>query len=143
MANELDFSLQFADVTCDNTIEAMASRLWDRHEGQLVLVGHSMGARVAIEMVRQQPSRILGLVLANTGHTPLQEGEREKRQAKIDLGHRDMKALVVSWLPSMLAEGREQDVGLMADLTDMALGVGAVAHQLQIEALISRPNATV
>ena len=46
-----------------------------------------MGARVAIEMAYQAPERVAGLVLANTGHAPLQQGERERRQRKILMAH--------------------------------------------------------
>lgn len=40
---------------------------------QAVLLGHSMGTSVALELYRQQPKRVAGLVLANgTGRRPLE-----------------------------------------------------------------------
>ena len=50
--------------------------------------------------------------------------------------------MVAEWLPPMLAEGRDTDASLVADLTDMATQIGPIVHQQQIEALINRPNAT-
>jgi len=138
----LGVEFAFADVTRDDRIKAMASRLLDEHSGSLIVIGHSMGGRIALDMAHQQPTRIAGLVLANTGHGPKREGELAKRQAKIDLGHRDMAALAEEWIPPMLALGREQDSALMSDLTDMVLAAGPQVHESQIMALVNRPNAT-
>lgn len=131
-----------ANVTRDNDIREMAKRLLAEHAGKLLIIGHSMGARVAIEMAYQAPERVEGLVLANTGHAPLQQGERERRQYKILMAHENMQQMVAEWLPPMLAEGRDTDASLVADLTDMATQIGPIVHQQQIEALINRPNAT-
>ena len=131
-----------ANVTRDNDIREMAKRLLAEHAGKLLIIGHSMGARVAIEMAYQAPERVEGLVLANTGHAPLRQGERERRQRKILMAHGNMQQMVAEWLPPMLAEGRDTDASLVADLTDMATQIGPIVHQRQIEALINRPNAT-
>lgn len=130
-----------ADVTRDSTIPDMARRLLDETKGPLVAVGHSMGGRVAMEMARQAPDRLRGLVLANTGHNALSEGELPKRQAKIDLAHQDMARLAAEWLPPMLDPARVGDTALIEDLTQMVLAAGAEVHERQIRALIDRPDA--
>ena len=95
----------FADLTQHKILQA-----WQGvGAGQGVgVVRHSMGARVAIEMARQAPQRVDAMVLANTGHAPLQPGEMAKREAKIQQGHADMTALAARWLPPMLAPGRRR-----------------------------------
>ena len=57
-----------ADLTRGTSISGMAAGLLAKVPGDLIVVGHSMGGRVAMEMAHQAPHRIKGLVLANTGH---------------------------------------------------------------------------
>lgn len=131
-----------ADVTRDDDIRQMAARLLNENEGDLILIGHSMGGRVAMDMAHQAKQRIRALILANTGHKPLQEGELPKRLAKIDLGHRDIDQLAREWLPPMLAPGREKDEALFDDLVQMVVSTGSDIHERQIRALVGRPDAT-
>lgn len=130
-----------AEVTGNTSIPTMASRILDETDGDLIAIGHSMGGRVAMEMARQAPERIRGLVLANTGYQPRREGEEAKRQQMIDLGHRDMAALADQWLPPMLAPSRTDDMELLARLKAMVLRTGPVVHERQIRALLDRPDA--
>ena len=136
-----DGQCYLADVKQDATIEAMAARILNEIEGPMAVVGHSMGGRVAMEVAHQAPERVLGLVLANTGHHPLKPGEAEKRQTKIDYGYSDFEGMVREWLPPMVAASRHNDKALMANLPDMALEIGPEVHERQIKALVARPNA--
>lgn len=136
------FPVHQADVAGATSITDMAQALLDRTDGKLIVVGHSLGGRIAMEMARLAPDRIAGLVLANTGHHPKREGEEAKRQAMIDLGHRSMEELAAAWLPPMLDPARTGDTALMADLTAMVLRADADQHERQIRALIGRPNAS-
>ena len=137
-----DHDIHRADTTKDDSIEAMAHRILAAFEGTCVIVGHSMGGRVAMEVAHQAPERVTELVLANTGHHPLAQGEQEKRQAKIDQGHADFPAMVKSWLPPMVAASRHDDNALMSNLTQMALSAGPEIHETQIKALVNRPDAS-
>ena len=47
-----------ADNTKQNTITAMAETCLEEARGTLRVAGHSMGARVALEMMRIAPNRI-------------------------------------------------------------------------------------
>jgi pimeloyl-ACP methyl ester carboxylesterase len=131
-----------ADLTQGVSITGMAQSLLDAVDGPLIVVGHSMGGRVAMEMARIAPTRVHGLVLANTGHHPKREGEEIKRQAMIDLGYRGMDKLADAWLPPMLDPARVSDSKLMADLRTMVLRATPGMHERQIRALIDRPNAS-
>lgn len=130
-----------ADITRDDTIPAMAARLLDEVAGPLIVAGHSLGGRVAMEIARQAPDRVRGLILANTGHNARAEGEEPKRQAKIDLAHADMTRLAAEWLPPMLDPARTGDTALVGDLTEMVLAAGPEVHERQIRALLDRPDA--
>lgn len=130
-----------ADVTRDGSIAAMAGRLLAETEGALIAVGHSMGGRVAMDMARQAPERLVGLVLANTGHHARREGEDARRQQMIDLGNRDIEQLADAWLPPMLDPARVGDAALLAELRAMVRRAGAAVHEQQIRALLGRPDA--
>lgn len=131
-----------ADVTRDASITAMAERLLAEVEGDLIVTGHSMGGRVALEMARIAPERVRGLVLANTGHGPAREAELPKRHEMIARGHADMAGLADAWLPPMLHPQRGEDAELVAGLKAMVLRAGPEVHERQIRALIDRPDAT-
>jgi pimeloyl-ACP methyl ester carboxylesterase len=131
-----------ADLTQSDSIAAMARGLLASVSGRLIVVGHSMGGRVAMEMAHFAPDRVRGLVLANTGHQPKREGEEIKRQHMIDLGHSGMELLADTWLPPMVDPARVADKVLMAELRAMVLRADADIHERQIRALLGRPDAT-
>jgi len=106
------------------------------------LLGHSMGARVAIEIWKLAPDRVDRLLLANTGVHPIQPGEAKKRFALRDLGRASGdEALVDAWLPPMVGETHRGDAELMQTLRQMAIDGGTVAFTRQIAALLERPDA--
>lgn len=130
-----------ADLTAMTGITGAAQDLLDRVPGPLVVAGHSMGGRVAMEMARLAPERMRGLVLANTGHHPPRDAEMPKRLEMIALGHRSMADLADVWLPPMLDPSRLADAALVDDLRQMVLSSSADIHERQIRALMTRPDA--
>lgn len=135
------YPVHVADLSAGTSITGMAQTLLDETEGPVIVVGHSMGGRIALEMARLAPERVRGLVLADTGHHPKKEGEEVKRQAKIDLGHESMEKLADEWLPPMLDPARVSDAALMGELRAMVLRADADMHERQIRALVGRPDA--
>jgi pimeloyl-ACP methyl ester carboxylesterase len=133
-----------ADVTTQDSIPAMAADLLARHPGPLVVIGHSMGGRVAMEMARQAPERLRGMALLNTGMAPRSEAELPGRAAMITLAHREgMAGLAAKWLPGMMAAGRDPDPAVLEGLTRMVCRMTPEVHERQIRALIDRPDARV
>ncbi|MEC3861219.1 alpha/beta hydrolase [Mesobacterium sp. TK19101] len=130
-----------ADVDGPASITGMAERVLAAVDGPLIVLGHSMGGRVGMEMARIAPDRMRGLVLADTGHHPLAEGETATREAKIAQGHADMGALCDAWLPPMVDDSRHGDYVLMGALREMVLAKGPQVHEAQIRALMGRPDA--
>jgi len=126
----------------DNSLTKMAQRQLAAVSGDLIIVGHSMGGRVAIEMARLAPKRITGLVLADTGMHPKSDGEDAKRQRMIDLAYdQGLAALADVWLPPMVDAMRYQDTRLMSALTQMVLRASALSHDNQMQALLGRMDA--
>ncbi|WP_244472027.1 alpha/beta fold hydrolase [Prosthecomicrobium hirschii] len=131
-----------ADFSQLDQIGAMAEAALALRDGPIVAVGHSMGGRVALEMVRRAPERIAKLVLLDTGARPRREGEEATRQVLVDLADRDgMAALAARWLPPMVHEDRIGDAGLMEPLGAMVLRATPEQHRRQIRALLDRPDA--
>lgn len=136
------FDVAVADVTHQPSITAMAKTLLAQHPGPLLLAGHSMGGRVAMEMARIAPDRIKAMALFNTGMSPRNDAELPKREAMIALAHDEgMDALAEKWLPGMMAAGIDPDPLVLVGLREMVRRMTPDIHERQIRALIDRPDA--
>lgn len=132
-----------ADLTTQSDLTDMARDCLALSEGRLRVAGHSMGARVALEMARLAPKRIERLALLDTGIHPLKEGERAKRDDIVAFAYANgMQALSERWLPGMVHPNRHQDTELMNALSAMVLRQTPDIHARQIKALVNRPDAT-
>lgn len=132
-----------ADLATQDDLTEMARDCLKRYPGKLSVAGHSMGARVALEMVRLAPERIERLALLDTGIHPLRDGEAERRAEIVRFANtQGMAALAERWLPGMVWEGNRSDVALMQGLTEMVLRADAGMHARQIRALVNRPDAS-
>jgi pimeloyl-ACP methyl ester carboxylesterase len=128
-----------ADFSQLDSLEDMASAALSLRAGPLVVIGHSMGARVALEMIREAPHRITKLGLLDTGVHPVREGEQADRQALVDLAFkRGMGALADRWLPPMVRAARSQDPFLIEPLKAMVMRATPEQHRRQIRALLNR-----
>ena len=122
-------------------IAAMATYALDRMPPRAALLGHSMGARVALEIWRQAPERVERLALVDTGVHAVKPGEQDSRYTLRDLGRaQGMAALVAQWLPPMMGEAALADAALMALLTAMAQDAGLATFEAQTQALLNRPT---
>jgi pimeloyl-ACP methyl ester carboxylesterase len=131
-----------ADFSKTSSITDMAHSVLERNDGPLVAIGHSMGGRVALEMVRSAPERIAGLGLLDTGIHSRREGEEAKRAALVRLGYEQgMGALADIWLPPMVDPRRMHDADLLAPMKAMVLRASPEQHERQIRALLDRPDA--
>ncbi|SEN53701.1 Pimeloyl-ACP methyl ester carboxylesterase [Loktanella fryxellensis] len=131
-----------ADLTTQDDLTDMAHDCLALSAGRMRVAGHSMGARVALEMARLAPDRIARLALLDTGVHPLAAGELPVREALVALARdHGMQALCDRWLPEMVHPGRHGDFGLMDALTAMVLRQTPESHARQIAALVNRPDA--
>jgi pimeloyl-ACP methyl ester carboxylesterase len=105
------------------------------------VAGHSMGGRVALEVLRSAPRRVTGLALLNTGVHPVRDGEPQSRSHLVRLAYEHgMSALAAKWLPPMMAGG-SRTMELMPRLTAMVERSTPDAYAGQINALLNRPEA--
>jgi pimeloyl-ACP methyl ester carboxylesterase len=130
-----------ADFSQLDRLEDMARSALVLRPGPLVVIGHSMGARVALEMMRAAPERIARLALLDTGIHPVREGEEANRQILVDLAFNGgMGALADRWLPPMVHEARVHDRSLMEPLKATVMRATPEQHHRQIRALLNRPD---
>jgi len=132
-----------ADLSTQDSLTQMAMDCLDSHAGQLNVAGHSMGARVAMEMARLAPDRVQRMVLLDTGIHPLREGEIEKRREVVEFANEfGMQALAERWLAGMVYAPNQKYTLLMQSLTNMVLRCDTAMHARQIKALTDRPDAS-
>lgn len=131
-----------ADLTRDDSISAMAERALAATNGQLLPVGFSMGAIVAVEMAVQAPERILGLVLSGynaTADLPERAAHRPVQQVEVRAGGLE-RVLVEELKPNYLAAQNRKDSALRGLLRDMGMSLGADVFVRQSEALRLRED---
>jgi pimeloyl-ACP methyl ester carboxylesterase len=130
-----------------DSIEAMARGVLDELPGdRFALAGHSMGARVALEVMRLAPDRVSRLALFDTGLDPVAagpDGERERAQrlALLALAHaQGMRAMGLQWAPHMLLPAH-RDAPVFERFLAMIERRTPELFELQIRALLGRPDA--
>ena len=125
---------------CDR-IGAMADYALARAPERFALLGHSMGARIALEVIRKAPERVERIALADTGIHGVKPGEADKRHALRDIGREQgFGALVDAWLPPMIGASNRDDAALIAPMRAMSLEAGQQGFESQIDALLNRPD---
>lgn len=131
-----------ANLTHDDSIVAMATRTLASFEGQLLPVGFSLGAIVAVEMAVQAPERIAGLVLAGynaTADLPERAAHRPVQQVEVRGGGLE-RVLVDELKPNYLAARNSEDIALLELLRAMGMDLGADVFVRQSEALRLRAD---
>jgi pimeloyl-ACP methyl ester carboxylesterase len=124
-----------------SSITTMARALLADAPERFALAGHSMGARIALEVVRLAPERVTRLALLNTGVHPTRPDEAEKRGRLVALAREQgMAALADVWLPPMMGSGID-DAALMVELRAMVERQTPESFAGQIAALLDRPDA--
>ena len=110
------------------------------------LAGHSMGGRVALEVMRLAPERVHHLALLDTGTHPLPEGgagarERAGRMGLLQTAERKgMRAMAEQWAQPMVHPSRH-GTPLFESVLSMLERSSAEHYAAQINALLNRPDA--
>src|SRR6266481_5439501 len=92
-AAALDFLERSRDVANNGEVDslrALAEAIIARAPARFAIAGHSMGGRVALEVARRVPERLIGFAILDTGYEALAPGEAGEREAA---GRRSMLAL--------------------------------------------------
>lgn len=130
-----------------DSLGALAEAIIDKAPPRFAIAGHSMGGRVALEVARRVPERLIGFAILDTGYeavAPGEGGEREAagRRSMLALAKRSgMRAMARNWLQGMVHPARLTDSELIEPIVDMFQRRTADFYALQIQALLNRPDA--
>jgi pimeloyl-ACP methyl ester carboxylesterase len=144
-----DIPLRLADVAESQvvsfsgfaSIPAMAQHVLDIAPERFAVAGHSMGGRVALEIIRAAPRRITGLALLNTSVHAVRDGEPQSRSHLLRVAQTlGMSALADEWVPPMLGSDAARAAELMPLLRAMIQRFTAEAYAGQVSAMLNRPE---
>jgi pimeloyl-ACP methyl ester carboxylesterase len=131
-----------------DSLGALAESIIAHAPPRFALAGHSMGGRIALEVARRVPERLIGLALLDTGYEALAPGEAGEREAAgryalLAMARREgMRAMARAWLQGMVYPPRLSDEELVEPILDMFERRTPELFALQIKALLARPDAT-
>ena len=132
-----------------DSLLAMAHQILETAPAQFCLAGHSMGGRVALEVVRLAPERVLRLGLLGTGYRAKEAGaagetEVQKRQVLLDIAKQQgVRAMAQTWVQNMVAPSRLNDAALIEDIVHMFERKSEDIFKRQIKAAYSAKQTTV
>lgn len=135
-------SARTARVDLDDTVPDLAAGVLADAPPRFALAGHSFGGIVALEVVRQAPSRVTRLALLNTSGRPPSDAQLA---AWAQWGERSAsggfpavaRELALVNLPS----GRRHDAALVDRVERMGLAVGEQGFLRQLRAQAGRPDS--
>ena len=136
------------DYGAVDSIAAMAQAVLRQAPPHFALAGHSMGGRVALEIIRAAPQRVTRLALLDTGWQARAAGEggdaeARQRQHLVDVAHASgMRAMGREWVAGMVHPERLGDEGLIETILAMIGRRTPEGFAAQIRALLNRPDAT-
>ncbi len=129
-----------------DSLGTMADQLLATAPPMFAMAGHSMGGRVALEVMRRAPERVTRLALLDTGYKAKAAGavgeeEARKRYALLDIARtQGVRAMAQVWVQGMVAPERLSDTDLIEAIVAMLARKSADVFANQIQALLNRPD---
>ena len=139
---------QCIDYGDADSLTAMAQGVLATAPPSFALAGHSMGGRVALEVVRLAPARVEKLILMDTGYLARADGEKgetEKagRMALVAIARsKGVRAMCAEWVKGMVRPDRLADAALLEAITVMFEQKSAEIFARQQNALLTRRDAS-
>lgn len=136
-----------ADYGGADSLTAMAQSALEAAPARFSMIGHSMGGRVALEVMRSSAARVTRLALLDTGYQARPEGqagevEAAKRYRLLDIARsQGMRAMGREWVRGMVHPGRLSDEALLESILAMIERKTPDIFAAQIRALLERPSA--
>ena len=107
-----------------------------------------MGGRVALQIYRLAPDRVLRIALFNTGYLGMPAGDAGEQETRnraelVALAEsQGMPAMVRKWLPPMIDSRRINDAALVNAIVEMMSRKTPAIFAAQVRALLARPDAS-
>lgn len=146
--NAENIATQVVDFGDLNRLHHMATHALASAPDKFILIGHSMGGRVALEVARQAPERIKALILMDTGYLPLAKGDKGQQEVDSRLAlvekakNQGMREMGEEWMQGMVLPAHLKNEALCNDILDMIERKTDTQFAAQQSALINRQDAT-
>lgn len=135
-ATAAGFRCQIADLVSDDSIEAMADRVIESTQSGTILVGLSLGAIVAAEVVAQAPGHVAALALIDTNLAAPDESQlTARRQWHQAVRSGEFPQIVADHLTTSLTTFPNRNSEL---IFAMAMAAGPAGFLAQNHALLHR-----
>jgi pimeloyl-ACP methyl ester carboxylesterase len=135
-------AIQVADLTADESVDAMAARVLAAAPPSFALGALSMGGYVAFAILRAAPQRVTRLALLDTSAHPDSAEQTLRRKMLIGYARTGrFKGVTPKLLPMLVHPDRVEEQPLVADVMAMAERVGLEAFLRQQRAIMGRPDA--
>lgn len=122
-----------------DSLRAMAESVLVEAPERFSVVGHSMGGRIAFELMNLAGKRIERFAVMDTGAHPVAPGEPAKRQILLDAAHRKgLQAVADAWILPMLHPDNHGNAALIEEITAMILRNSVADYAGQVKALLGR-----
>jgi pimeloyl-ACP methyl ester carboxylesterase len=131
-----------------DSLVQMANQVLQDAPPRFCMAGHSMGARVALEVLRLAPDRVAGVALLDTGYLPKLSGsageeEVRKRMHLLQIAQdQGVRAMATEWVQGMVHPERLKDQELIERILTMFDRKTAKIFAHQLHALIHRLDAS-
>ena len=140
-------TIKIPDYGLSDSLEKMALVALEKTPERFALAGHSMGARVAFEIMRRVPNRVAGLAILDSAYRPRaagEAGERERadRFTLLEVAQsQGMPAMARQWIPAIVHPARLADEPLISSIVETIARKTPEIFAAQINALLNRPDA--
>ena len=141
-------NLYVADYGDCDSLPAMARSVLEAAPERFALAGHSMGGRVALEVVNLAPDRVIALALLDTGVESLPPGEAGARETAHRMALLDRarlagtRAMAELWVQGMVHPRRLDDAPFIEAILAMFGRKDPERFAAQVRALLARPDRT-
>jgi pimeloyl-ACP methyl ester carboxylesterase len=131
-----------------DSIGAMAAGVLAGAPDNFAVAGHSMGGRIALEVCRRAPERVIKLALMCTDYrAPVNlvagQAEAAERDQWLAVARaRGMRGFAEYWLPEIVAPDRQKDAALVREIVEMMACQSTDALAAQTRAGLTRPDYT-
>ncbi len=136
-----DYNVETFEFSHFSNIQDMAKKVISDLNEPTIIVGHSMGARVALEVFRLAPQLVSKIALIDFGIHSIKPGEAEKRFELIKAVRvYGMQYLIPHWLEPMVYSPNISQMDIFSPMEKMVLGQSIESFEAQINALLTRPD---
>ncbi len=130
-----------ADISKDNSIEAMAKRVLAKAPERFILTGLSMGGYVSFEIMRQAPERVICLALIDTMARLDDDESIELRKGLIKLAEEGRFVGVTPRLLPNIIYKDKLNTSIADEIINMAARLGKETFIRQQTAIITRDDS--